>query len=417
MTGKKTLLFVLLAFTLVSCFPANQTPEPTPPPATEVQGNMDTEQHISVVYIDSAGNIWLWQDVRERVQLTFSMDAVDVRISTDGVWIAYLTNSGEMWSIKADGTDLRRLVDTVYLENLIPFNGSGAEIYKFDFIPGTYQIFFQVFAVGDVSGVDLFKVNAEVGLITRVFAPGQGGNGNYFSPNGEWVVIAYPNELILTRVDGTEPEIVFSLPAMRGFSSCRGPEAVWQEDSSSFFIVVPEYQNDEYLGRESMYSVALDGSKEARLTFLSLPFIQSFIAPGGERLAYLIDDGEVVNLHLVSTTEAGETKDELYISEAGVGFFGWNPDGERFVIWRGNRKKPLIASLTSMPVPLINDASVSIESFEWVAENCFLYTITEMNMLGLYYLVPADPENNPKVMIGDNVRPGKYDFTGGCYLP
>jgi len=322
-----------------------------------------------------------------------------------------------MWAIKTDGSDNKKLVDRQYLNNLIPFGRRITEIYKFEFIPNEYDIFFQVLAAGDVSGVDLFRVNTDRGLISRVFEPGQGGNGNYFSPDGNWVVIAYPNELVLAAINSPDARHYFQLPPMHGFSSNRGPQAVWLSDSSGFYVVVPEYDHAEYLGQESMYYVSVDANvaEDRQISFMSLPYIQSFVAPDGESLAYLVDDGEVVNLHIVTKNGAGAL-DEIYISEAGVGFFNWNPDGERFVIWRGDRNKPLIATRDTIPVPLVGDSGQLVDSFQWVANNCFLFTNLNTRELGLYYLLLGDI-TDPYVKIATNVLPDKYDFTGKCRLP
>lgn len=404
-------LCIALIFAAVSCVPVTASPTPIPVTTTIEPTRMFIPE-LFVAYIDLSGDIWFWKDDASSNRLTSSQNAEEVRLSTDGKWVAYLTTDGEMWAVKTDGSVNQRIVGNDYLNNLIPFGGTTATIDTFRFIPNTHQIFFTVFVAGEVSGIDLFKVNVETGLRERVFSPGQGGNGNYFSPDGDWVVVAYPNELILSRINGQDSRIIFDLPSLRGFSVHRGPDIVWEDDSSGFYVVVPLYdQNENYIGQQQLNFVPVDGDPQDRITFFALPFGEFYISDDGQNVASLMDDGDLINLNIIS---AGSNV--TYISDTDIGFFGWNPDSTRFVIWqKGEITNPLIGSVNEMPQPLTGNPSQVVDSFKWVESNCFLFTT--QNILSLHYMIEADTENNPSVLVAADVEPGKYDFTGECALP
>ena len=206
--------------------------------------------------------------------------------------------------------------------------------------------------------------------------------------------------------------MVDGVPYLLGFSAHRGPDIVWKSDSSEFYFVVPVYDNKKNYVGQKLSRVPVQGKPEDMFTFFGLPFNESYISNDGTRVAVLVYDGTLTNLHII--TSKG---DLTYISDTGIGFLGWNPDSTHVVVWENDQPtNPFMEDVSYIGAPLqllTNLPGQNINSFEWVTQNCFIYTISKMDILA-YYIKEPDAANDSNVMIASNAQLGKYDFAGTC---
>jgi len=182
------------------------TPMPTASPVVTEPTPTSNPTVLRVVYF-KGGHVMLWTEGKGSRQLA-EASFEQVRISDDGQVIAYLGynsagNAGAygVFAVDADGTNQRLLVGQDYLRN-IP---SAERIVSFDFAPASHTLYFVT------DQYDLHRVNATSGAPATVFGSGKGGLFS-FSPNGQWMVLSHPDELVLARPDGTEAHVVFKNP-------------------------------------------------------------------------------------------------------------------------------------------------------------------------------------------------------------
>ena len=169
-----------------------------------------------------------WTEGQGSRQLTDDTSTETIRISDDGQVIAYMGYSLDgiygIWTVNADGTNHRLLARKDYAQNLPPSQWP----QSFDFAPASHTLYFMT------DRYDLHRVNADSGSPGLVVGAGKGGFFN-FSPDGQWMTLYHPSELVLAHPDGSAAQIVYQWDPEVGVSTL-GPEIIWAPDSAGFRV-------------------------------------------------------------------------------------------------------------------------------------------------------------------------------------
>ena len=337
--------------TIVCASPAGTSSSPTSMPSV-----------LRVVYFKD-GYVTLWTDGQGSRQLVES-NAEQVRISADGQVIVSLgTNSSGtygLFAINTDGTSPRLLVGQDYLQNLQP----AGKIVAFDFAPASHTLY----VVTDQ--YDLHRVEATGGSPVPVFGAGRGGFFS-FSPDGQWMVLYHPNELVLAHRDGSGARVVFQYPEGFGYTMM-GPEIIWKPDSSGFQIASatgPQGSPDSM----TVWFIPLAGDPVKQISYAG-PYGAN-LAPDGRQVVYLYFQHEPVDVHVVSP-DGRDTLYDSYVTATypAINFMGWAPDSQHFLLNLspdGRLTVPYLAMLGEQPVKLTDTDNAG--SVVWVDAERILF--------------------------------------------
>jgi putative hemolysin len=302
-----------LSPTTVSSSPTPTATPVIPTPAPAVKPTV-----LRVAYF-GGGHVMLWTEGQGSRQLTDNTSTEVIRISDDGQVIAYMGYSLDgiygIWSVNADGTNHRLLVGKDYAPNLPPAQWP----QSFNFAPASHTLYFMT------DQYDLQRVNADGGSPELVLGAGKGGYFN-FSPDGQWLTIFHPRELVLAHPDGSAARTVYEWGPEVGVSTL-GPEIVWAPDSAGFRTI-------ELTGQEgdpdstTVWYFPVDGDPVKEMSF-SGPYGGS-LSPDGRTVVYLNYRNVPIDVHIVTM----DGQDSIYGSYSGVntGFMGWAPDSKHFLL-------------------------------------------------------------------------------------
>jgi hypothetical protein len=327
----KWMAFVLGAVVLASCAqPSEELTEETTKETTverTVERTWELKGGVVVraVYPKADGP-WIWTEGEEPRRLTESVNAFDVRLSGDGNTAAF--QGGTDWELYAASITEGKaevLLDRADLDALTPEGGGFVTIDQFDFGARSHAVYFTT-KVPNPQGpqYDLYRVAAGDADPVRIFAPGEGGPFT-FSPDGEWLTVYHPDELVLARPDGTDARAMHAFSGDSPMGSA-GPQIVWARDSSgfSFLSLAGTGQGMQTI---SVRYVPVEGEPEERMTFQGYPGAR--LAPDGKTIVYLAKNNGSTDVHLVDS----QGKDTLYASlEEDAFFMDWAPGGYRFLV-------------------------------------------------------------------------------------
>lgn len=387
------LILVTLACSLPGGSPTAAPADPTPDVATLVAENLtavavatgsgaapavDTptpepvRTNLAVVYA-RAGNIVLWREGLAAQTLTTTGQDDQPRISDDGQVIAFLRN-GELYSVRADGTGERPLVTRAYMSGFRTPDMLEVRILSFDFIPGSHDIFFELFGETEAYPAplgDLQRVNADSGGPAVVLAPGSGGGKWTFSPDGQWFSLSQGARIRVLRRDGSDDRVVFKFQFVSTYSEWTYfPQVVWRNDSAGFYTVIPASAILENPTEPTRYYYIPLGGEPARLAeFIAGPVWVSFpfISPDGVQVAYVRESGGTQSLHVIDAS----TADRTYTSGTSLTILGWNPDSVRVAYHTEEPSNATLMAFGGSPV-LLSDTT-RFFGLEWVSESRYLF--------------------------------------------
>ncbi len=298
-----------------SASPVPASPSPTTEPAVSPTP-MPNAPSLRVAYY-KAGHVMLWSEGAEPRSVAEASNVERVRISDDGQMVAYLGRNAngvyELFGASADGTEGRLLVSQNYLENILP----RGTIVDFDFAPASHTLYFVT------DQYDLRRVSAADAGPVSIFVAGEGGFFS-FSPDGQWMVLYHPNELVLAHPDGAGARVVFQYPEEFSYTMV-DPEIIWKGDSSGFNFVSAIGPQDS-ADNMAIWFMPVAG-KPARQIVYTGPYGAS-LSPDGQSVVYLDFKHEPTDVHVVTA----DGKDAAYGSFANVSFMGWAPDSQQFLL-------------------------------------------------------------------------------------
>lgn len=387
---------VAATLTAVSAAP---TPEPSETPAAPVA----SPGTLTAVYARE-GNILLWREGESPRALTTTRLDESPRISDDGQVVAFL-RSGELYSVRADGSGERPLVNRAYLESFRAAGMLEVRIKQFDFIPASREIFFSLYAETDGYPMplgDLHRVNADGGAPAIVLAAGQGDGQWTFSPDGRFFALAQGNQIRVLNRDGSGDRVVFTFPFVSTYSEWTYyPQVVWRDDSAGFYTVIPASAALETPSQPTRYYYVplTEGSSAQLAEFVAVPVWESFprIAPNGLSVAYVRPEGSSQSLHVIDLS----TADRVLQTDSNLFIVNWNPNSRHVVFYNPNTPYDVYLQAFGEPPLPLNDGVGALEGVNWVTESRFLF-------LRGGQLCLRDG-SSPSMVIDSNVA--AYDFT------
>jgi hypothetical protein len=357
---------------------------------------------IRVVF-EKDGDVFLWIEGGGTHQLTSSGNAREVRISDDGQVVAF-RRGDTLWAVNADGSNARELVSAAYLASLKPPEGGLVQLYSYAFIPRSHRLFFVTGIATEayfVASYDLHGVDADNPAPVRYAAPDQGGLPA-FSPDGSLALLLTPEKVSVINADGSGLHGVFTFPLVSTYSEWFYiPPVAWINDLSGFKIVLPpaDALGDPSAKTRLLY-VSLTGISAQVAEFLAAPVFMSQpqLSPDSDRVAYLRQAGDNLELHVVDSSGA----DTLYTSYAKdkFGLIGWAPDSLGFVYWADDKRTPWLAHLGAAAVPLSDVAYAA--NMRWIDKDRILFL--NGGELRLRFI------GAPSVLIDGGLSAADFDF-------
>lgn len=282
-----------------------------------------------------------------------------LRISEDGKVAAYLGADPAgiygLYGVNTDGGKPRLLVQNTQL---------AGQIVSFDFAPASHTLYFVT------DQYDLQRVEAENASPIPILGTGKGGFFS-FSPDGQWMTLYHPNEVVLAHPDGSAARLAFQYPEDFRYTMI-GPEIAWKTDSSGFTLVSASGPQGEPNSMTAWF-VPVAGEAVKQMSYAG-PYGAN-LSPDGQSVVYLNFQHDPVDVHLV----AADGKDTLCGSYASneyplINFMGWAPDSKSFLLNVSNdagRMDPDLCTAGKPPVKL-TDARQAYPVV-WVDAERFLF--------------------------------------------
>lgn len=374
--------------------PPTSTPTSTLPPSPTP--TIPASTALKVAYIKD-GNLWLWTEPKDTVQLTDTHDAVDLKISGDGELIAFKrqdpvnSNLQELWVVNTTGTpNPRVLVSSMELMALKPSdpNITGIGVLSFTWRPNTHFVAYNTLLLHEGPGFgpnyDLRLVNADT-LAKSTLLDTQRGGIFYYSPDGSQVALSNPDSISLINADGSNfRQDVLTFPIVGTYSEyyyC--PHPIWARDSGSLRVAIPPEETlATPLPPTGLWSLRVDGSPAVLLgNILAIPFAwpDNAFAPDLERVIYvkpaMVEDPNQRQLHI---TNPDGSNDAVYDQGESLEFISWSPDSQHFLyqITGGENKGMYLGGLGDSPQRLVNDP-FTMTNIQWLEGSHFASLLSD----------------------------------------
>ena len=379
------------------------TTEPAILPVADTPSPEPTSGLLRIAYFKD-GYVMVWDESSGSRQLVEASTEL-MRISDDGQVIAFLgrdtQDSFGIFAVDANGSNPRLLVGEDHLQGIQP----GAQVVALDFAPASHLLYFVT------DQYDLNLVNPDTGgSPTTVFEAGTGGFFS-FSPDGQWMTLYHPNQLILSHSDGSASRVAFDYPADFVYTMM-GPEVTWEPDSSAFSIISasgPQGSADNM----SVWRIPVTGDPLQQMSFTG-PYLAS-LSPDSHKVVtlnarldifptYPLSQIAPVDVHLID--QGGQ--DSLYASfpvdqYANLMLMGWTPDSKYFLINLsddGRLSDPWLCAMGAQPAKL--------------TDTLYSYAITWVDAERLLF-ISADDLHLQRIgqpsLIVDTIHSSGYDYT------
>ena len=357
------------------------TPSPLPPTPTPSPSATPPPPVLHIVYVED-NDLWALEPGVPPVRLTESGNVSDVRLASDGELIVYVVTDAnfefvEMRSLGFDGSDDRLLLGAGDLASLYPLEGFlRYTLADFSLAPGTHRVLLNTRGVFEGPGLaksdDLLALDADRGALTRLLAPGQGGDFT-LSPDGTQLAIVRPSSISFARADGTDLRSeVLSFSLVQTFSEYfYYPRPIWSPEGDSVLVAIPGENPFAESPSGTIRRVPAAGGSPTVLASISGDLFRPqaeapLISPDGTTVAYL-------------RAGALSGEDELLWYRPGTGesftyalgtlqWKGWAPDSVHFAYTAGSGLDLFIGEVGGPPRPLGSGSSL-----RWVDDQQFLF--------------------------------------------
>ena len=371
-----------VAETLDSLGLDDATPElaDTPiPPATE---EPILEPPRKIVYTDDK-NLWIIEFGSPPTRLTFDGNVEEVRITTDGMRIAFTRRNvpeenSQLYAINPDGTDEVLLLSREILNELYPSPAgtAGFDIGQFEFRPHTHQLFFNTLEVFEEIGYwktdDLFRQDFDSGELTAILPAGAGGDF-LFSPDGNKIAIIRPDSISVVNGDGADylSEIFTYSPVLTYSEFQYYAQPVWFGNSRSLGVALP---SDDPLAEGAfgeIWRIPVNGDPPVSIGridgdfYFTQVFSTTSLSPELNRVAFMRETNVPNQRELyLANTDGGE---EVRFEIGSINWKGWAPDGFHFVYSNEDPTELIIASDGGSPLFTISGTDLL-----WISDDEFL---------------------------------------------
>lgn len=367
--------------------PPTDTPEPeatataTPEPVGPAE--------LRLVYNDTNGHLWVWSEGSTPLQIISTGDVSDVRISSDGEWIAFVrrTSGGadvSLWSVRFNGSEERLLVSHADF-NAMPLHPETSsdyvlsiEPFQIEFIPGTHTLAFNTYPTFEGPGFfdnkDLWLVDVETGIRSNLLAAGQAGHF-YYSPDGSQIALVTPEDVSLINADGSNRRAsILTYPMVYTYSEYAYHAApVWSPDSAFLRVIIPPQDS---LGDPSalgqIYQIPTDGTPAALLGNLALgPLRHGNFSPDLNKIAYMQQVGAAVDntWSINFANYDGSASSEF--ARGQINFLTWAPDSSHFAFDQYSPRSIVLGQAGIVGSTLV-DANPSTD-LTWVDGNRYFF--------------------------------------------
>jgi hypothetical protein len=325
-----------------------------------------------VAYTDFA-SVWAIDRTAGARKLLDAQMAVTPVISSDGAWIAYKDareGSTELWVVRWDGSELRRLLD----ERTLPQENLGAGytarmLQTYRWIPRQAALAVNLVAVpveGGLPRTELWRLDVATGDLTYVAEMGR-AYAPLYSPDGtRFALLEYGTEaepqgtLTLLSADGRERRVALTFaasPAKPMYDS----QVQWMPNSRSLWVAIPTADPTgptviSDMNGATLYRVPVNGEA---VVAGEVDALHVYWSADGSKLAYtraVGETGDTYELYLAGPDGAAA---QLYGTLVNGGFVNWSPDSLNFLyqdayqVYVGNasRKPQLLGNMVSVVDP------------------------------------------------------------------
>jgi dipeptidyl aminopeptidase/acylaminoacyl peptidase len=335
-----------------------------------------------IVFTDNQ-NVWIGELGAIPRQLTFDGGVERVRISSDGMRIAFTRRSSaeensELLGINPDGTGESLLLTRESFNSLYPSPAGteGFDIGQMTMRPDTHLLFFNTLEVFEDIGYrntnDLFMIDLDSGELTGILPAGAGGNFE-FSPGGEKIAVIRPDSISVVNGDGSDylPELFSHSPVLTYSEFQYYSQPVWSRDSSTIGVAIP---SDDPLADDAFGEVWLIPSNgdppisQGRISgdfYFSQVFSSPTLSPQLDRVAFTRPT-DVPNQRDLFIANIDGSEEILFDSGA-INWDGWAPDNLHMV-YSVDDPMDLILAVDG-GAPRLNLVGADLH---WIGENRYL---------------------------------------------
>jgi hypothetical protein len=349
---------------------------------------------LHVAYIKD-GNVYLWVEGEQSIGLTSTHDDVDVRITDDGLWIAFLRQDPlgvdqEIWAVNTSGPlNAHSLVsrdDMVALKASSPHpDALGIWVVQFEWRPGTHELAYSTAPLFEGPGFSPYKdlrlVNADTLERTILFDFNQGGMF-YYSPDGSQIALSNPESISLVNADGSnlrDPVLTFPLVETNSEYQYH-PHPIWAGDSQSLRVAIPPADTlADPLPPTNLWMIPVDGSPAVLLSsIIAIPFAwpDNAFTPDLQQVMYLKPIGEPAdNIRELHIAIADGSADFIFTSSSHINTLTWSPDSYHFLYAIGSEdnRGVFLGEVTSGSSSIITSEPSLIQEIRWIEPSRILY--------------------------------------------
>lgn len=360
------------------------TPELVVTATSEAAAPAPVLEGLRVAYSDANRDLWVWNEGEPPAKVLDTGDVVDVKLSPDGAQLLFARSldyaAYSLWVMGADGGSPQELVSADEFEGMKAYeNAITAQPFVYDWVPGQKQAYFVTSPVFEGPGLvvndDLWLVDTETGNFRALLAAGEGGLP-YFSPDGEKVMLATSENIVLMNADGSGRTVVKEFEPVLTYSEYMYyPSVQWRSDSGMAAAAIPpkdslaEDPEDTWAGFFTLAGEAQE-IESVPAYFLSAAVFNQQL----NTFAYLKNvgaDGENRReLRLATSLAPGSAEDAVFAT-GNLEFVAWAPDGVRFAYRDNGEGKTMLGQVGAgrMELAGVDDPI----GFAWIDDSSFLY--------------------------------------------
>jgi hypothetical protein len=342
------------------------TPEPTVSPEPG-GGGPPGAPVLRVVYTDG-GNAWIIEGANPPLQLTSSGLVENVRLSDDGLKIAFtrrpaIDSPVELRSVNHDATGEAVLLTPAQLDALYPLGGAlHNDLSQFEFVPGTHDLLFNTRGIFEGPGLakhdNVLVIDTDTGALDELLAPGSGGDFTA-SPDGAQIAVVRPDEVDLINIDGGNHRVglVSYTPVITYSEYQYYVVPIWRPDSLEVGLVVPSSDPLTPPLSGTVWRIPAGGG-----TATSLPTIngQFFLFGVGNRALLAPDLAHVAYTRATVTpnvwdlyTANPDGTGEALVATGDIVWAGWSVDGLHYAYSNGGPMNLQVGTVGGASFPLI----------------------------------------------------------------
>lgn len=337
---------------------------------------------LRIVYTDG-GNAWILEGANPPLQLTASGSVESVRISDDGMRVAFTRRPApdspvELRAVNHDGTGEVVLLTPAQLDALVPLGGAvHNDLSQFGFIPGTHDLLFNTRGVFEGPGLakhdNLLRIDSLSGTRTEIFPPGAGGDFGT-SPDGTRLAVVRPQAIDLANLDGSDHQVALvSYTPIITYSEYQFyVRPVWRSDGTAVGFLIPSADPLTPPLSGTVWTLPAAGGSATSYPSITGQFFlfgvgfEPLLAPDLAHVAYTQPTAtpNVWDLYLSNPDGTGA----VLIDTGDVQWAGWAPDGVHFVYSNGGPMSLKLGTVGGASVPLTTGTAL-----RWINSTDYLY--------------------------------------------